>query len=106
MIAMVSPSLMPAAASAPAALAARALICAGDNSLFANDKVGNMLRSMPQANKGGTVHLIEVGRRNDCCFQRARRVRDRFGVMYGRRPRCKRNLTISEAFGCGHVFGL
>jgi hypothetical protein len=27
-------------------------------------------------------------------------------VMYGRRPRCKRNLTISEAFGCGHVFGL
>ena len=23
--------------------------------------------------------------------------------MYGRRPRCKRNLTISEAFGCGHV---
>ena len=31
---------------------------------------------------------------------------DRVGVMYGRRPRCKRNLTISEAFGCGHVFGL
>jgi hypothetical protein len=29
-----------------------------------------------------------------------------FRVMYGRRPRCKRNLTISEAFGCGHVFGL
>ena len=29
-----------------------------------------------------------------------------YGVMYGRRPRCKRNLTISEAFGCGHVFGL
>jgi predicted transposase YbfD/YdcC len=27
-------------------------------------------------------------------------------AMYGRRPRCKRNLTISEAFGCGHVFGL
>jgi len=27
-------------------------------------------------------------------------------VMYGRRPRCKRNLTISEAFGCGHVSGL
>ena len=27
-------------------------------------------------------------------------------TMYGRRPRCKRNLTISEAFGCGHVFGL
>src|SRR5262245_41859429 len=27
-------------------------------------------------------------------------------VMYGRRPRCKRNLTLSEAFGCGHVFGL
>ena len=24
----------------------------------------------------------------------------------GRRPRCKRNLTSSEAFGCGHVFGL
>jgi multidrug efflux pump len=30
----------------------------------------------------------------------------RVWVMYGRRPRCKRNLTISEAFGCGHVFGL
>jgi alkylglycerol monooxygenase len=29
-----------------------------------------------------------------------------YWVMYGRRPRCKRNLTISEAFGCGHVFGL
>src|SRR5262245_49825212 len=27
-----------------------------------------------------------------------------FRVMYGRRPRCKRNLTISEAFGCGHVW--
>ena len=27
-------------------------------------------------------------------------------VMYGRCPRCKRNLTLSEAFGCGHVFGL
>ena len=27
-------------------------------------------------------------------------------IMYGRRPRCKRNQTISEAFGCGHVFGL
>ncbi len=27
-------------------------------------------------------------------------------VKYGRCPRCKRNLTISEAFGCGHVFGL
>ena len=27
-------------------------------------------------------------------------------AMYGRRPRCKRNLTFSEAFGCGHVFGL
>jgi tetratricopeptide (TPR) repeat protein len=27
-------------------------------------------------------------------------------VMYGRRPRCKRNLTISEAFGCSHVSGL
>jgi hypothetical protein len=23
---------------------------------------------------------------------------------FGRRPRCKRNLTISEAFGCGHVW--
>jgi dTDP-4-amino-4,6-dideoxygalactose transaminase len=31
---------------------------------------------------------------------------DALRVMYGRRPRCKRNLTISEAFGCGHVFGL
>jgi hypothetical protein len=27
-------------------------------------------------------------------------------VMYGRRPQCKSKLTISEAFGCGHVFGL
>jgi hypothetical protein len=27
-------------------------------------------------------------------------------VMYGRRPRCKGNLTISEAFGCSHVSGL
>ena len=27
-------------------------------------------------------------------------------AMYGRRPRCKRNLTFSEAFGCSHVFGL
>jgi hypothetical protein len=25
--------------------------------------------------------------------------------MYGRRPRCKRNLTISEGFGCSHVSG-
>jgi hypothetical protein len=30
--------------------------------------------------------------------------RTRLWVMYGRRPRCKRNLTISEAFGCGHVW--
>jgi hypothetical protein len=28
------------------------------------------------------------------------------GVMYGRRPQCKRNLTLSETFGCGHVSGL
>jgi hypothetical protein len=27
-------------------------------------------------------------------------------AMYGRRPRCKRNLTFCEAFGCSHVFGL
>jgi len=27
-------------------------------------------------------------------------------AMYGRRPRCKENLTFSEAFGCSHVFGL
>jgi hypothetical protein len=26
--------------------------------------------------------------------------------MYGRRPRCKGNLTISETFGCSHVSGL
>ena len=26
--------------------------------------------------------------------------------IYRDRPRCKRNLTISEAFGCGHVFAL
>jgi hypothetical protein len=26
-------------------------------------------------------------------------------VWYGRRPRCKRNVTISEAFGCSHVSG-
>jgi transposase len=36
---------------------------------------------------------------------------ERFGVfsrwaMYGRCPQCKRNLTISEAFGCSHVSGL
>ena len=27
-------------------------------------------------------------------------------AMYGRRPRCKRNLTFCEAFGCSHVYGL
>jgi hypothetical protein len=27
-------------------------------------------------------------------------------AMYGRRPRCKRNLTFCEAFGCSHVSGL
>jgi hypothetical protein len=27
-------------------------------------------------------------------------------AMYGRRPRCKRNLTFSETFGCSHVYGL
>jgi hypothetical protein len=27
-------------------------------------------------------------------------------AMYGRRPRCKRNPTICEAFGCSHVSGL
>jgi hypothetical protein len=27
-------------------------------------------------------------------------------AMYGRRPRCKRNLTFREAFGCSHVSGL
>ena len=27
-------------------------------------------------------------------------------AMYGRRPRCKRNLTIREWVGCSHVFGL
>jgi len=26
--------------------------------------------------------------------------------MYGRRPRCKKNLTFYEAFGCSHVYGL
>ena len=26
--------------------------------------------------------------------------------MYGRCPRCKRNLTFCEAFGCSHVYGL
>ena len=26
--------------------------------------------------------------------------------MYGRRPRCKRNLAFCEAFGCSHVSGL
>ena len=25
-------------------------------------------------------------------------------AMYGRRPRCKRNLTFCEAFGCSHVW--
>src|SRR5262249_42080585 len=42
MIAMVWPSLMPAAARAPAALVDRAPICADENSEFANDSVGNM----------------------------------------------------------------
>jgi hypothetical protein len=27
-------------------------------------------------------------------------------AMYGRRPRCKRNLMFCEAFGCSHVYGL
>jgi hypothetical protein len=27
-------------------------------------------------------------------------------AMYGRRPRCKRNLTFPRMVGCGHVFGL
>jgi hypothetical protein len=27
-------------------------------------------------------------------------------AMYGRRPQCKRNLTLCEAFGCSHVSGL
>ena len=27
-------------------------------------------------------------------------------AMYGRRPRCKRNLAFCEAFGCSHVSGL
>jgi hypothetical protein len=27
-------------------------------------------------------------------------------AMYGQRPRCKRNLTFCEAFGCSHVSGL
>jgi hypothetical protein len=34
------------------------------------------------------------------------RAGDTLRVLYGRRPRCKVNLTVSEAFGCGHVFGL
>jgi hypothetical protein len=25
-------------------------------------------------------------------------------AMYGRRPQCKRNLTLSETFGCSHVW--
>ena len=29
-----------------------------------------------------------------------------FRAMYGRRPRCKMNLTFCEAFGCSHVSGL
>jgi polar amino acid transport system substrate-binding protein len=29
------------------------------------------------------------------------------GAMYGRRPRCKgKDLTLCEAFGCSHVYGL
>ena len=42
-----------------------------------------------------TLARASIGNRVSC-----------LSVMYGRRPRCKRNLTISEAFGCGHVFGL
>src|SRR5215475_3346616 len=30
----------------------------------------------------------------------------RLCAMYGRRPRCKRNLTFPRMVGCGHVFGL
>ena len=50
-----------------------------------------------QAAQPGTMTLARasIGNRVSCS-----------SVMYGRRPRCKRNLTISEAFGCGHVFGL
>ena len=39
-------------------------------------------------------------------FPSAHRKSVEVGFMYGRRPRCKRNLTISEAFGCSHVSGL
>jgi len=35
----------------------------------------------------------------------AARYRSRW-AMYGRRPRCKRNLMFCEAFGCSHVYGL
>ena len=37
---------------------------------------------------------------------RLRRSKPTLRAMYGRRPRCKRNLTFCEAFGCSHVCGL
>jgi hypothetical protein len=48
--------------------------------------------------QGAAFGIIERTSAQKCAFL--------LGVMYGRCPRCKRNLTISEAFGCGHVFGL
>jgi hypothetical protein len=58
------------------------------------------VRSVPG---GGSTDTSPVPHLADDFVHRTSRQR---WAMYGRRPRCKRNLTISEAFGCGHVFGL
>ena len=52
------------------------------------------------------VNFLDFAGLTVCCRNAAIRLRWEHVWMYGRCPRCKRNLTISEAFGCGHVFGL
>jgi predicted phage-related endonuclease len=67
---------------------------------------------MPPKPRIEGVRIIDMGSSNSwtefaalfCSTRAASLEHER--AMYGRRPRCKRNLTISEAFGCGHVFGL
>src|SRR5215472_5085238 len=67
-------------------------------------QVSRDLKSATHQNSRGNV-----GSPKGRCQSRVRRSANRrclSWVMYGRRPPCKRNLTISEGFGCGHVFGL
>jgi hypothetical protein len=71
----------------------------GGNAPFVPDEIagGEMPSEVGMAQKQRRDHDVKAaGCRKD----------QKQGAMYGRRPRCKRNLTISEAFGCGHVFGL